>query len=986
MTPKDTVGNNSDLWRQKQQAATCLSRNIFQAHPFIPGNIRDVAFSGLRYKILTIILNKRLLFWERCKNSLMRASIRKFTLLGICLGSVLLFASYIAINSYLLDRAFTGFEYAALLTDVLRATNAAHEEVHKLDGIVVDWAVWDDSAMFMQGKTKDYIISNLNERTLETLDLYFIAYIDNRNNIVWSSTKDDDNKYSYMLPQDVKNVIFKESKILTNSTINDRIHGIFLLDKGLAIIASCPIHASNGDEPRHGMLVMGRLFSSETMQNISEKMHIPFNIEPVSTSLPQRIARAPNKVFYTKAQDVVTIFDIGDNETAAVTLLHDLANRKQLRLIVYGNKDIVHTGVAVSKRAAVYLAVGGLLLLAAIVFLVEKRILRRLLRITSQLTQIKQQNTVGDRMPHVSVSGSDEITAMADQINAFIDEINHYKTDLENLVFERTNDLNDEIVKKEHIQQELESARDAAEQANRMKTDFLAKVTHEIRTPMNAIKGLNDFLLHTSLNEEQKECANIIKDSSLHLLDIVNDLLDLSRIEAGKLALERIDFNLSDLITATVKILRPIAERKKLKIHIDYTGDAGIVCSGDPSRIRQILFNLTHNAIKFTQFGEIRIAVRVDKVEPAGLYAVSIAVKDSGIGIETSQLTNIFEPFTQSDNSMSRKYGGTGLGLAICKQLVELMGGGISVVSVPGVGSEFSVTLRLPEGMGQDDGTQASSAHDAGSDRHGALRILVVDDTPTNLMVAEKMFAMLGQRPILAASGEQALALLQQEPFDVVFLDIEMPGMNGFELAKRIRGGAAALNRQTRLIAMTAYTLDSIKQQCFQAGMEDFLAKPIDLENLAAKLQPLGGHAVIVCSQPEDPRLGSARAYGQTGGEDRDILDVAAGMARLGMDRELYEDVCDGFLEKFNADKFEFIFLRHAGDTKELQVFVHTLKGVSRQLGAERIAAFAETLEGALLEENAENLEASLTILGKEIRAVEDAIVRFRRNGENASA
>ncbi len=916
----------------------------------------------------------------------MRASIRKFTLLGICLGSILLFASYIATNSYLLDRAFTGFEYATLLTDVLRATNAASEEVQKLDGIIVDWAVWDDSAMFMQGKTKDYITSNLNERTLETLDLYFIAYIDNRNNIVWSSTKTVDDKYASGMPQDIKKVIFKESSMLTDSNMNDRIHGIALLDKGLAILASCPIHTSDGEGPKQGMLVMGKLFSPETMQTLSEKIQIPFHIEPASLPLPHRIASAEKKTLHTKTQEVVTIFDIGENETAAVTLLRDLANRKQLRLIVYGNKDIVHTGVAVSKRAAVYLAVGGLLLLAAIVFLVEKRILRRLLRITSQLTTIKQQNTVGDRMPHVAVTGSDEITAMADQINSFIDEINHYKADLENLVLERTNDLHNEIIKKEHVQQELESAKNAAEQANRMKTDFLAKVTHEIRTPMNAIKGLNDYLLHTPLNDEQKECANIIKDSSLHLLDIVNDLLDLSRIEAGKLALERIDFNLSDLLTATVKILRPIAERKKLKIHVDYTGDAGVVCSGDPSRIRQILFNLTHNAIKFTQFGEIRIAVRVDKAEPAGLYAVSIAVKDSGIGIETSQLANIFEPFTQSDNSMSRKYGGTGLGLAICKQLVELMGGNITVVSVPGVGSEFSVALHLPKGTGCDNGAQKASAHDTEPDRHGALRILVVDDTPTNLMVAEKMFSMLGQRPTLAASGEQALALLQQEPFDVVFLDIEMPGMNGFELAKRIRGGAAALNRQTRLIAMTAYTLDSVKQQCFQAGMEDFLAKPIDLENLAAKLQPLGSSAVIVCSQPEGAAPALTQAHAQTGANDRDVLDVAAGMARLGMDRQLYEDICDGFLEKFNADRFEVVYLRHMPDTKELLVFVHTLKGISRQLGAERIAAFAETLETTLVQGNAVDLAASLTTLTREIRAVEDAIARFKLAGENASA
>lgn len=910
----------------------------------------------------------------------MGSSIRKFTLLGICLGTILLFSFYLLINAYLLKTTFVNFEDKSLLTDVQRVVNALHEEVKKLDDTIVDWAVWDDSALFMQDKAKDFVASNLNDRTLNSLGLAFILFIDNAGNAVVARSDAGNDVYADGITDDVQNLVRNTADLVNIWKIDDRVRGIARLGDGFVILASCPIYDSEGKGDRQGLLVMGRQFSSESLKKVADNIRIHFALQASDAPLPADIAQAKKQAYAVAGLGVATLCDIDRNRTCGLALLDDVTGRKALRLIVYGNKDIIHSGAAVIKRTTVILVVGGILLLGSIIFLVEKRVLRRILGLKSQISEINaQQAGIGD-MPHVDASGNDEITALTDQINAFVDEINNYKNNLERLVLERTDSLNAEIRKKQLIQDELELAKQAAEQANRMKTDFLAKVTHEIRTPMNAIKGLNEYLIHTPLNTEQRECATIIQDSSNHLLAIVNDLLDLSRIEAGKLSLEHIDFNLPALVSDTAKILRPLAERKKLKLSVRFAGKTDVYVRGDPARLRQILFNLTHNAIKFTSLGEIRLAVTAAYEAGTDTYAVTLTVKDSGIGVSREQLGNIFLPFTQSDNSTSRQYGGTGLGLAICKQLMELMGGSIAVASRPGVGSEFTCRLRLEAGQASPAADKAATHGEGVRPLLGALKILVVDDNVTNLKVAEKMFSMLGQKPTFADSGPQALELLRTTRFDIVFLDIEMPGMNGFEVTRILRGGQdAPLNQRTHIVAMTAYTLDTIKQQCQREGMDGFLSKPIELDALSALLQPLSGDAVIGGAETDLAGETFFPASHSLAGVEPGVLDTKAGLARLGMDFALYNDVCAGFLEKFNAEKFEVVFIRHTPDLDELRIFVHTLKGIAQQLGAERMACFASALEADMAAGKTANLDEVLPALGREIRVLEEAISRFRR-------
>ena len=906
----------------------------------------------------------------------MRASIRKFTLLGVCLGTVLLFAVYIAVQSRLLRATFTDFADQSLAADVVRAKNGMEEEVHKLDDVVVDWAVWDDSALFMQGKMRHYEASNLNDKTLDTLRLSLIAFINNQGTVVWSRQILDNGATSRQIPEDMRGIIFKQSAMLAATTQEERVHGIASLQDGMAIVASCPILDSEGKGPKQGTLVMARQLTPETQEKIADTIRLRLQLEKAATPLPPALRQAARPRTITEGEDDIVIYDIGDNALAGLDLIPDILNARTLRLIVFGDKEIVRRGIEVSRRASAILALGGLGLLGAIVFLIEWRVLRRILGIRSQLNRIGAGERQGELLEQVRLTGDDEISALADQVNRFIDAINNYKTNLEQLVQDKTRDLHQEIFKKQEIQDELEIAKEAAERANRTKSDFLAKVTHEIRTPMNAIKGMNDYLMQAPLTAEQLECHTVIRDSSAHLLTIVNDLLDLSKIEAGQLSLEHIDFNLHRLVGSTIKILKPLADGKRIGLYVDYAGDPGAVVNSDPSRIRQILFNLAHNAIKFTKIGEVRIRIALAPDETGNGYTAAFSVKDTGVGIPAEALDRIFEPFVQSDDSTSRRFGGTGLGLAICRQLAAMLGGTLQVSSVPGVGSEFSFRLTLGKGCAETLVEEEAGDKPAAMEQ---LQILVVDDNPINLKVAEKLFSLLDQKPVFAGNGREALELLKTNLFDVVFLDIEMPDMNGFEVTRIIRQGKdTALNQKTPIIAMTAYSLDSVKQRCLQAGMNDFITKPLDIDILFTRLQPFTHHSIIVCADAAGTGAHRAPAVGAAGADLHPVLDADAALDRLGQDRDLYVDICIGFLEKFNAERFAILYLQHEPDLTHLAIFIHSLKGMARQVGAERIGFQADALERLLAEGGTEGdreaLRQRLLALKEEIARAEAAL------------
>ena len=615
---------------------------------------------------------------------------------------------------------------------------------------------------------------------------------------------------------------------------------------------------------------------------------------------------------------------------------------------------------------AVAAAFVGVLLAAVLATRLRKILARPVDALTGAAQRIAESRDYSHRAERYD---TDELARLTDVFNGMLGQIQQKDHDLRRV----NEELEQRVTERT---QDLKAALDAAEEANRAKSEFLANMSHELRTPLNGILGFSDLLLKGAEEgnlEERNEWLTVIHKSGDHLLTLVNDILDLSKIDAGHLEPEIISVSCQRLVGDTVSILRPKALEKHIQLHLVFMTPIPQTIQTDPTRLRQVLVNLVGNAIKFTDRGHVKIAVSF--VQEHGAGRIRFDIEDTGIGMSPEQMSGIFDPFVQADTSVTRKYGGTGLGLAICQKIVQALDGEITVRSRPGTGSVFSIEFNTGSmsdvQMIECPGTEAMAACGRRSDDPDGPtrlhhRILVVDDGDTNRKLISLVLHRAGADVVEAEHGQQALDVAGTDRFDLILMDMQMPVMDGYAATRALRDQGETCP----VIALTAHAMKGDEQRCLDARCTGYLTKPIDPDKLVhAVAAALTGDCATVPVQETSPR---------GGGDELEPL-----ISTLPMDDADFREIVEEFVERLKQKLAEMEAACAAEARDELAGLAHWLKGAGGTAGFALLTESGRELEAVVRNEPLAEVERQLAGIRQLVdRIVTQPVVQDPRSGD----
>lgn len=490
----------------------------------------------------------------------------------------------------------------------------------------------------------------------------------------------------------------------------------------------------------------------------------------------------------------------------------------------------------------------------------------------------------------------------------------------------------------------VQQKREEAERANRTKTMFLANMSHDMRTPLNGIMGMTELLQKKGLGREQSRYAELVRHSARTLLEIITDITDFSRLESGRLELSETVFNVRDMLEDTLAVFRFESGNKGLELAAVVAPDVPEVLKGDAFRLKQVIANLVGNAVKFTMEGGVTVRVSVDGGASVGggRVRLGVTVEDTGIGIPEEEQVDIFESFRQVDDSYAKKHEGSGLGLAICKQLVTMMGGFISVHSEPGKGAVFSFDVLLALPSPAETGSVLAAHEEPVVEAVSPRRVLVAEDNVLNQTFALDILEEAGHSVTIAGNGVQAVEALRSGEFDIVFMDVQMPEMDGLEATRRIRSGEAGEKAQrVPIVAATAFAVRGDREKCLEAGMNGYVVKPLQSRDLLMAVAKF----TATDSDTEVPDMAPQPT------ESKSVIDVEGALARLGGRRELFNKLAVTFLADTPPKLAELAGRMGEGNMQEVLRLAHGLKNSAGMIQATDMSGVAQDLEMAVRED-----------------------------------